>query len=113
MMENLSTVDLVDLWPYWSQLPTTGRVAIPRGPTNNTDLCKPWKPDSPFCQEPGPRGGRRIDFIFVEQPREDHAYTVDFSRIRRRGDLFNGSKLADHLGLDITLIVAPRVHTPA
>jgi endonuclease/exonuclease/phosphatase family metal-dependent hydrolase len=55
----------------------------------------------------------RFDFVFVEQPRPEHACRVELARVRRRpfrraspteGEIF----LSDHLGLDFTLFVSRR-----
>ena len=126
MIDQLGLVDLVDLWPYWNQLPDGEPPPTHHGATNDTDLCEPMDPNLlcdptdaslPFCAEPGskekPESGRRIDYIFIGQPRPEHHFTIDFARVRRRGDLFEGSKLSDHLGLDVILIVSPVTHIPA
>lgn len=120
LLERLATVGLVDLWPFWREAASNPGLKKPpshRGATNDPALCEVKTPGMPLCAEPGaqegPGNGRRIDCIFVEKPRANHAFTVDFTRMRRRGDQFSGSKLSDHLGLDVKLIVSPHFHLPA
>jgi endonuclease/exonuclease/phosphatase family metal-dependent hydrolase len=116
MMERLATLGLVDLWPFWSQLPDHPAPPLPRGATNDPDICEGVSATQPFCIEPGKDAGRRIDYVFIERPREHHPFTIDCTRPRRRTDLdasVSDGRLADHLGLDVGLIVAPIVHLPA
>lgn len=76
----------------------------------------PDDPDQAECDEQqatNPQHGGRIDFIFIERPTADHAFTLDCSRVRRRPFRHAGLPeqqlyLSDHLGLDLTLIASPR-----
>lgn len=71
-----------------------------------------------YCEdlssEATPRSGvGRYDYIFVENPTQSHAYTLEVSRMARRPfprirESDSESYLSDHLGLDIVLYISPR-----
>ena len=73
--------------------------------------------DDYYCDEsqPADQGatGERIDYIFVERPR-DQAFNLDVSRIRRRAFKRPGTHsqpeyfMSDHLGLEVTLFASNR-----
>lgn len=93
-------------------------------------------PDCPLedyetdASEPDRDDRHRIDYLFAEEPTADHAFDLDFTRIRRlsgwRGsggdqtagdpDAFfrdleekeNPKYLSDHFGLDVQFIASPR-----
>jgi endonuclease/exonuclease/phosphatase family metal-dependent hydrolase len=59
-------------------------------------------------------GVGRFDFVFVERPTNQHLCRLEVSRIRRqpfqRPQVTDGeSYLSDHLGLDLTLFLSPRL----
>lgn len=117
LVKRVSSVELVDLWPYWhQQAAPTLKKPKPRGDTTHPDeVCDP--PNGAFCGEPGqPKNSERIDFIFVQRPKPTHPFVLDITRVRRRPFPRGGSAsshLSDHLGLDIKLIASPRSHIPA
>ena len=101
----------------------TGYLLCPRGDTHssknddmNSDIgyiCSPFK--AQYCDESvDTEETGRIDYVFIENPRPEHSFTLDVTRVRRRpfyrpqasGD--QEMFLSDHVGLEFTLIVSPR-----
>lgn len=75
-----------------------------------------------YCDDRQPAARGRIDYIFVEIPRDTHTFNLDLTRIRRRtfrrrdDDISKQDEenereyyLSDHLGLDMVLIASPIV----
>lgn len=116
---------LLDSWPYHRRRPPAGQpnvndaekikksVAAPRGASHSDykhyEVCSNDK--GPYCDDSVQLGGGRIDFMFIERPQYKHSYTFDFTRVQRRPFFRNGvpSYLSDHLGLDVTFLVSPRM----
>jgi hypothetical protein len=76
-------------------------------------VCSPET--GPFCVD-GKETNKspRIDCVFIEEPRPEHSFTLDITRIRRKPFARTGSHivselwLSDHLGLDFALLASPR-----
>ena len=62
------------------------------------------------------RISRKVDFVFINDPSDEHAITLDFSRPRRtrlerrrgapkKDEVFT---LSDHAGITFTLLIAPK-----
>jgi|WetSurSiteA1Bulk_404760.scaffolds.fasta_scaffold03598_1 hypothetical protein len=118
-------IKFLDFWPYHRRRPPYGiplasdatqTGATLEGKFNLGNICSNSaiksndpKKDGSYCDE-DQLVGDRIDFIFVENPRPEHAYTLDLSRARRR-PFFRGGDypafLSDHLGLEVTLYISP------
>jgi exonuclease III len=67
-----------------------------------------------FCSDDSQisQAGERIDWVLVEDPRPEHTFTLDLSRLRRRPFPRGGAGfLSDHVGLDTTLIANAIAHT--
>lgn len=126
LLEVMNKLNMLDSWPYHRhrQIPSPqDNKVIPRGDTHasndDNSSSEVWRVCQPaagsFCDEPSqPEETSRIDYIFIEKPRPEHAYSLDFTRIRRRPfrrpNAVGGQEkyLSDHLGLDVTLIISPR-----
>jgi hypothetical protein len=86
----------------------------PRGYTSGTEAGTfSLDEDGVFCNDPDPSQVKkgRIDFVFTEQPRPEHAFNLDVTRFRRRPFLRAGKRdkyMSDHMGLDATLIFSSR-----
>jgi hypothetical protein len=90
--------------------------------THDADSAAVCSLDGPYCDDSaaGPIPARecrhdlyrRIDYVFVERPTDDHSFALEFSRPRRRSFPRSGSNvvkpyLSDHLGLDFSLFASP------
>jgi hypothetical protein len=117
LMKRVSSVELVDLWPYWHQHAGPSlKKPKPRGDSTHPEsVCDTAV--AAYCAEPNqPDTSERIDFIFVQRPKAEHPFVLDMTRVRRRPFSRGGSAsshLSDHLGLDIKLIASPKTHIPA
>ena len=123
LVQALNVERLIDAWPFHRhRVPqASDHVAVPRGDTsaaNDDDgpqldrICVET-PGGWFCDDAAkaPEETKRIDYVFVEQPRPEHTYRLDFTRLRRRPFPRNGTEahwLSDHVGLDTILITSPR-----
>lgn len=120
MAQVLRQLGFVDLWAE-RRPATAGRTAN----FNNLrgDICAVPSGGGMYCEEPelseseiANSPGDTLDYIFVQRPQATHRISVDFVKPRRRGDRRRRSApkfdkievLSDHLGLDTTLIIAPR-----
>lgn len=138
LCEEMAAHDLYDAWPVkggaigattfsvddygWSDV-----CRFTPGEDGPSYRCADYETDAP---EPERDDRHRIDYLFVEEPRADHAFDLDLTRIRRlsgwRGsggdqtagdpDAFfrdleekeNPKYLSDHFGLDVQFIASPR-----
>ncbi len=113
LTSQLAKVHLVDLWPFWMEPPAGIALAKPGGATDNPSRCADF--DKSFCGEPTvPQSGtvppgQRIDYVFVERPRPQHSFTLDFGRMRRRAFHFpeaDDEFLSDHVGLHFLMFAS-------
>jgi exonuclease III len=69
--------------------------------------------DETFATKSPSESSGRLDYIFIEEPSDQHLANLDFSRVRRRQFKRQPTPeqqfLSDHLGLETTLIVSPRL----
>lgn len=124
VIDSMHELNMLDVWPYHRHRnpPTTAdATAVPRGDTSasndgnsSSEVGRICDLDSAarYCVDTSqPEKTSRIDYIFVENPRPEHTFTLDVRRVLRRPfPRTAGSEkwLSDHLGLDTVLIVSPR-----
>jgi len=107
LMQNTGTLDVWDWqWQTRDVQENAGHTAETGG-----DILALCKIDGTgcFCEDPTDlQPGGRIDWILVENPRPEHTFMLDLSRVRRRPfPRAGGGFLSDHVGLDTTLIASP------
>ena len=128
LTSRMASINLRDVWPYYRQ--PAADPAQPRGDTHSSveekgqsssslwKICQPN--DAFYCDDVAQTAATtsRIDYVFAENPMEQHTFMLDLTRIRRRSFLRQHTPieelyLSDHVGLELNLITSPRVHAAA
>jgi hypothetical protein len=130
-------LNMLDAWPFYHfrvQASFAETNSFPPGPTSSggtvsgvvfeglIGTVETSRVNAVCCPETGPfcvdgqeaNKSPRIDYVFIEEPRAEHSFMLDITRIRRKPFARTGSNivselwLSDHLGLDFALLVSPR-----
>lgn len=121
LRDAMRSIDLEDIWQSRNGTPGFTNLSENNSEEIGELICQEDSVDSLYCDDfdvPPADFDRssRIDYIFVSEPNEAHAYNLDFSRPRRvRHERRSGAPernriayLSDHLGLSTTLLVSPK-----
>ncbi len=121
LRDSMRAIGLEDVWP--ARNGTAGFTSPSDNAATPDDLriCTVDRANPLYCDDfAGPPDNstavKRIDYIFLSEPTEAHAYSVDFTRPRRpRFERRAGAPkrdeimfLSDHLGVSMTLVLSPR-----
>lgn len=112
LRDKMRSIDLEDIWALRNGT---------RGDTNSfvdkLGICRTSPGDSRFCDDDvSTEQSSRIDYIFMQQPNDEHRIYVDFTRPRRRPfwrrrgapDWNEIRSMSDHLGIETNLIISQK-----
>lgn len=143
LLQEMAVLDLYDIWLTRGGF--SGGTNLSEDPKDNPDytLVCPFDANSanPSCQDysyaadadPDSVPGKRLDYVFIEAPKDSHSIIADIPRVRRKpfwrgpsievdGKIlsinntkfwttYEGDKvpnfMSDHLGIEIDLLVSP------